>query len=302
VAREAIRKIGYTDREEPFCADTATVHQFITEQSSDIDLGVSAARNSASVQGAGDQGMMFGFATKETPELMPLPIMLAHKMSRLLAEDRKSNRCEWMRPDGKTQVSVRYADGKPVEVTTVVISIHHRLDVGRVGIERYVRERVLPTVLGDWYRDNINLHVNPTGQFVVGGPMADSGLTGRKIIVDTYGGAARHGGGSFSGKDASKVDRSGAYFGRFIAQKLVLEGICDQAEIEVAYAIGCADPVSVWINTFDSGNGAQARKFVEQYDFRPGAIIERLNLTSPLFSKSTNYGHFGKKGLPWEIH
>jgi S-adenosylmethionine synthetase len=300
VARRTIADIGYVDSSEPFASDTVQIHEFITRQSNDIDLGVSAARNQHGLQGAGDQGMMFGYATRQTPELMPLPIVLAHRLARQMASDRKSGRCPWMRPDGKTQVSVQYEGGQPVRVKSVVTSIQHRADASHATVQSYARDQLLPEALGDWHNAEIELLVNPTGRFVHGGPSADSGLTGRKIIVDTYGGFARHGGGSFSGKDASKVDRSAAYFCRFVAKQLVARGIAESAEIQVSYAIGHPRPVSIAVDNFGTGSVADAKAFVESFDFRPGAMIERLDLKAPRFRETTNYGHFGKSSLPWE--
>lgn len=299
VARAALRKIGYADAHEKFDADTVKVHKFITEQAAEIDQGVSAKRNRFGDQGAGDQGMMFGYATRETPELMPLPIMLAHKITRGLAQARRTD-AKWMRPDGKSQVSVRYEDGQPVAVEDVVVSVQHMADKPWSEIRDYVTDTLLPHTLGDWYRSSTRVHVNPTGSFVHGGPEVDSGLTGRKIIVDTYGGSARHGGGSFSGKDPSKVDRSGAYFARYVARQIVEAGIADRAEIQIAYVIGEAQPVSVNVNVFGLGDADEARNFLGKFDFRPAAIIEQLNLLAPVYALTTNYGHFGKSDLSWE--
>jgi len=240
------------------------------------------------------------YATNETPELMPLPIMLVHGLASQLAQDRKSGAIPWLCPDGKTQVSVEYTDGRPVRVTDVVVSTQHAREVDREAITGYVRDNLLPGVLGDWHHEAITLHVNPTGSFVLGGPSADCGVTGRKIIVDTYGGFARHGGGAFSGKDPSKVDRSAAYFCRYVARQLVQAGLAHRAELQVAYAIGVAQPVSVKVDTFGTGDAARAAAFVKHFDFRPAAIIERLDLLRPIYRQTTNYGHFGKPDLPWE--
>jgi S-adenosylmethionine synthetase len=300
VARETIRGIGYTDQREKFCADTVEVNRYLTQQAPEIAQGVNKATSLDHDQGAGDQGLMFGYATDETPELMPLPILLAHRLSRGLAEDRHSGAVPWLRPDGKTQVSVEYGDGKPIQVKTVVVSTQHAADISRPEIERYVIESLAPRALGKWMHPAIKFHVNPTGSFIQGGPSADCGVTGRKIIVDTYGGMARHGGGAFSGKDPSKVDRSAAYFCRFVARQVVRSGLAHRAEIQVAYAIGMAQPVSVKVDTFGTGDPRAAEEYVRTFDFRPAAIIERLGLLRPIYRGTTNYGHFGKPDLPWE--
>jgi S-adenosylmethionine synthetase len=298
VARTAVAEIGYTDSDEPFCADTIAIDDYLTAQSVEINQAVVKA--DAMDQGAGDQGIMFGYATDETPELMPLPILLSHRLARTLARHRHEGRVDWLRPDSKTQVSVLYDADGPVQVTDVLVSTQHTRAVNRAQIESYIREHIIAEALGDWHRDSINLIVNPSGSFVHGGPSADAGVTGRKIIVDTYGGMGRHGGGAFSGKDPSKVDRSGAYFCRYVARKLVHEQLARRAEIQVAYAIGVAQPVSVKVDTFGTGDAIQAAEFVRSFDFRPAAIIERLGLRQPIYRSTTNYGHFGKPELPWE--
>ena len=300
VAREAIREIGYTYEDQPFRADTVKVVKLITRQAPEIARGVDATTNMDKEQGAGDQGIMFGYATDETPELMPLPIILAHRLARGLAEDRKSGQFPWLRPDGKTQVTVEYENGTPVRVARILVSAQHSAEVDRETIMAYARQHLAPRALDSWFYPEIEIRVNPTGSFIQGGPSADCGVTGRKIIVDTYGGAARHGGGAFSGKDPSKVDRSGAYFCRFVARQLVKEGLARRAEIQVAYMIGVAKPASVKVETFGTGDERAAAEFVRQFDFRPAAIIERLGLLRPIYRQTTNYGHFGKKGLPWE--
>lgn len=300
VARQAIREIGYTDSAEPFNAEGVEVKQFVTQQSAEIAQGVDLEKNMEKEQGAGDQGIMFGYATDETPELMPLPILLAHRLSRGLAEDRKNGTAAWLRPDGKTQVSVLYEDNVPVGVTDVIVSPQHSKDVSRDTIISYVRESLAPRALGSWHTNKFRFHVNPTGSFVLGGPSADAGVTGRKIIVDTYGGAGRHGGGAFSGKDPSKVDRSGAYFCRYIARQLIRQKMAKRAEIQISYAIGMARPLSVKVDTFGTGDPAAAVEYVKGLDFRPAAIIERFQLLRPIYRQTTNYGHFGKAGLPWE--
>jgi S-adenosylmethionine synthetase len=295
LVRTAVREIGYVDAEQSFNADGLRVTNLLGLQSEHIDRGVSTAD-----QGAGDQGIMFGFACDETPELLPLPIVLAHRLARTLAEERKAGRLPWARPDAKTQVTVRYADGRPAEVTDVVVSTQHAPGTPQDLIRAYVATTLLPKALAGWHRPGIRQFVNPTGEFAIGGPVGDCGVTGRKIIVDTYGGAARHGGGAFSGKDASKVDRSAAYFARHVAREIVKQGLARRAELQVAYAIGVAQPVSLFVETFGTGDPAAAREFAGQFDFRPAAITERLGLRTPLFRRTTNYGHFGKPYLPWE--
>jgi len=300
VARQAIREIGYVDPSESFNADGVTVKQFVSKQSAEIAQGVNIEQNMEKEQGAGDQGIMFGYATDETPELMPLPILLAHRLAKGLADDRRNGTAAWLRPDGKTQVSVQYNDNTPLAVTDIIVSPQHSASVSREQIIEYVVESLAPRVLGDWFNKNILFHVNPTGSFVLGGPSADAGVTGRKIIVDTYGGAGRHGGGAFSGKDPSKVDRSGAYFCRFIARQLIRQKIARRAEIQISYAIGEAKPLSVRVDTFGTGDADAATEYVKSLDFRPAAIIGRFDLLRPIYRLTTNYGHFGKPNLPWE--
>jgi S-adenosylmethionine synthetase len=300
IVREAIRQIGYTDRSSPFHADGVQVIEFLTCQAREIAQGVDGATNGTSEQGAGDQGMMFGYATDETPELMPLPILLAHRITRTLAEDRKRGHVTWLRPDAKAQVSVCYEGIEPKGVKDIVVSAQHHQDVDAHTIHTYVREDLLPRALAAWFRDDMNVLVNPTGSFVDGGPSADCGVTGRKIIVDTYGGMGRHGGGAFSGKDPSKVDRSGAYFCRFVARQLVKSGLARRAEVQVAYAIGKARPVAAHVDAFGTGSQQGAKEFVQQFDFRPAAVIQRLDLLRPIYQETTNYGHFGRAGFSWE--
>ncbi len=300
IVREAIRHIGYTDLGSGFNPDDVRVLQLISTQSPDIALGVDTATNTGREQGAGDQGIMFGFACKETPELMPLPISLAHRLTKGLAEDRKAGKLPWIRPDAKSQVSVLYEGNTLVLVTDVLVSTQPAPDVSREEISDYVRSVLAPRVLGNWFNDGIRFHVNPTGNFVLGGPAADCGVTGRKIIADTYGGAAHHGGGAFSGKDPSKVDRSAAYFCRYVARQVVTQELAAKAEIQVAYAIGVAQPISIKVETFGTGDPKAAMEFVKDFDFRPAAIIEQLSLLQPIYRQTTNYGHFGKAGLPWE--
>jgi S-adenosylmethionine synthetase len=301
VARRVIEEIGYTDPQECFHSAGVNVVQSVTRQSGDIKCGVDAETSAEHEQGAGDQGIMFGYATDETPELMPLPIVLAHRLTRGLAEDRRSGRHEWLRPDAKAQVSVRFERGRPVAVERLLVSTQHTAAVDQNDIKHYVSAELGPRALNGWWSERIRLDVNPTGRFIAGGPSADAGVTGRKIIVDSYGGAGRHGGGAFSGKDPSKVDRSGAYFCRHVARRLVSEGLARRAEVQVAYAIGLAHPVSVKVETFGVGDEVAAAAFVERtFDFRPAAIIDRLDLLRPIYRQTTNYGHFGKAGLPWE--
>ena len=302
IVRQAVKDIGYTDPAEPFCDTTLKLISLLTRQSNEIDQGVTSATSQSGDQGAGDQGIMFGFATDESPELMPLPLLLAHKLTKGLTDDRKNSKIAWLRPDNKSQVSVLYENNEPREVTAVVVSTQHMPQADQKMITEYVREDLGPRVLGGWWRKNVALYVNPTGSFTHGGPSADAGVTGRKIIVDTYGGAGRHGGGAFSGKDPSKVDRSSAYFCRFVAKQVVAAGLAKKAEIQVGYAIGMAKPVSVKVETFGTGDEQAAAKFVmEMFDFRPRAIIDRLDLLRPIYRSTTNYGHFGRPGLPWEV-
>ena len=300
IARNAIREIGYTYEGQQFHADCVEIYQFITQQALNIAQGVNAETNLEGEQGAGDQGIMFGYATDETPELMPLPILLAHQLARGLAEDRRNGAGHWLRPDAKTQVSVLYDGITPIRVSDVLVSTQHASETSQEFIRAYVQEELVPRVLGEWYRADIRFIVNPTGIFEQGGPSADCGVTGRKIIVDTYGGAARHGGGAFSGKDPSKVDRSAAYFCRYVGRQLIKAGLALRAEIQVAYAIGRAQPVSVKVDTFGTGYAREAEEFVQTFDFRPAEIIRRLDLLRPIYRTTTNYGHFGKPGLPWE--
>ncbi len=301
IVRQAVKEIGYTDPSEPFCDTTLKVISLITKQSNEIDQGVNAVTSQSGDQGAGDQGIMFGYATDESPEMMPLPILLAHRLTRGLTDDRKAGRVNFLRPDSKSQVSVSYDGNTPKQVTCVVVSTQHTPTADQKKITEYVREDLGPRVLGDWWRKDVTLYVNPTGSFVHGGPSADAGVTGRKIIVDTYGGWGRHGGGAFSGKDPSKVDRSSAYFCRYVARQVVASGLAKKAEIQVGYAIGMAKPVSVKVDTFGTGDEQAAADFVmNAFDFRPRAIIEKLKLLQPIYRQTTNYGHFGRPGLPWE--
>ena len=299
IARKAIREIGYTYPDQQFHADSVEIHQFITQQALNIAQGVNAETNLEGEQGAGDQGIMFGYATDETPELMPLPILLAHRLARGLAEDRRNGAGHWLRPDAKTQVSVVYDGVMPIRVSDVLISTQHASGIRQEFIRAYVRDELAPRALDEWYRPDIRFIVNPTGLFEQGGPSADCGVTGRKIIVDTYGGAAPHGGGAFSGKDPSKVDRSAAYFCRYVSRQLIKAGLARRAEVQVAYAIGVAKPVSVKVDTFGT-DAREAEEFVRTFDFRPAEIIRRLDLLRPIYRTTTNYGHFGRPELPWE--
>jgi S-adenosylmethionine synthetase len=301
VVRQAVKEIGYTDTTEPFCDTTLKIISLITKQSNEISQGVTEATSQSGDQGAGDQGIMFGYATDESPEMMPLPILLAHKLMKLMADDRHSGKYPWLRPDSKSQVSLNYDGNEPLDVTAVVVSTQHTPAADQKKITEYVREELGPKALGNWWNTNLALFVNPTGSFIHGGPSADAGVTGRKIIVDSYGGWGRHGGGAFSGKDPSKVDRSSAYFCRYVAKQVVASGFAKKAEIQVGYAIGMAKPVSVKVDTFGTGDERAAAEFVMNgFDFRPKAIVETLNLLRPIYRTSTNYGHFGRPGLPWE--
>jgi len=313
VVRDTIRNIGYSRAKYGFDADTCAVLTSIGEQSGDIALGVNRAlevRDSIdeSIQeiGAGDQGMMFGYATNENEAYMPVPIYLAHRLARRLAELRKTDVLKYIRPDGKTQVTVEYRNGKPVRVDTVVISTQHHPDVSQEQIRADVLERVvIPIIPENMLDKNTRYFINPTGRFVIGGPQGDAGLTGRKIIVDTYGGMARHGGGAFSGKDPTKVDRSGAYAARYVAKNVVAAGLADRCEIQIAYAIGVASPVSISVETFGTAKVPDERitECIEKtFDLRPAAIIRTLDLRRPIYQQTAAYGHFGRTDLdlPWE--
>jgi len=309
IARQAIREIGYTHDDDVFHADRVLILNAITSQSPDIAQGVDARAaegKKTAEQGAGDQGLMFGYATNETPELMPAPIMFAHQLGRELTRVRKTGAVKWLRPDAKSQVSVQYVNDQPVRITNVVVSTQHSADVKHRTIERFIIEEIVKKVLPAHLLDKKTVYlINPTGRFVVGGPQGDTGLTGRKIIVDSYGGMGRHGGGCFSGKDPSKVDRSAAYMGRYVAKNIVASGLATSAEIQFAYAIGYPDPVSVCINTFGTGvvSDEELERVVgEVFSFKPAAIIQQLNLLRPIYLKTTNYGHFGKNDpdITWE--
>ncbi len=309
IARKAIREIGYVNDDDVFHADRVFVNLLLTQQSADIAQGVDARKvkgKKTGQQGAGDQGLMFGYASNETPELMPAPIMFAHRLGRMLTKIRKAGGAEWLRPDAKSQVSVIYEDGKPVGISNVVISTQHAASAQHSTIEKFCIEEVIRKVLpARMLTSNTEFLINPTGRFVVGGPQGDTGLTGRKIIVDSYGGMGRHGGGAFSGKDPTKVDRSAAYMGRWVAKNVVAAKLAAKCEVQFAYAIGHPDPVSVHIETFGTNTVPDAkitRAINRVFDFQPSAIIDQLNLRRPIYSKTTNYGHFGKndKDLTWE--
>lgn len=303
VVRSVIREIGYDKPELEFDADSCEIMLRLHTQSPDISQGITA--NEEKEQGAGDQGLMFGYATNETEELMPMPIILAHHLTKKLSEVRKSKELPWLRPDGKSQVSVQYEDGKPKKITTIVISTQHTPDVSNSEITDSILEKVIKPVCGDIWNDEIITHVNPTGKFEIGGPHGDAGLTGRKIIVDTYGGQGRHGGGAFSGKDPSKVDRSACYMCRYIAKNIVAAGLAEKCEVQVAYAIGVADPVSLMVNTFDTGKIPEEdiENIVRKhFDMKPSAIISQLDLKKPFYKKTAAYGHFGRNEseFKWE--
>ncbi len=309
VARQAIRDIGYVHDGDVFHADRVFVNCCITGQSLDIAQGVDARAakgKKKAEQGAGDQGLMFGYACNETPELMPAPIMFAHRLGRELTRIRKAGQAKWLRPDAKSQVSVLYESGKPVRITNVVVSTQHAPDIEHDEIEAFIIKHVIRKVLPAEMLDAKTMFlINPTGRFVTGGPEGDTGLTGRKIIVDSYGGMGRHGGGAFSGKDPSKVDRSAAYMGRYVAKNIVAAGLAEKAEIQFAYAIGYPDPVSVSVDTFATGvvsDEAITEAVQEIFSFKPADIIKQLNLLRPIYAKTTNYGHFGKDDpdLTWE--
>jgi S-adenosylmethionine synthetase len=310
LVREAIRGIGYVHDDDVFHADRVFVMNIITAQSPDIAQGVdarSAEGKDTDEQGAGDQGLMFGFACNETPELMPAPVMFAHRLGRSLTNIRKSGEVSWLRPDAKSQVSVIYEGHKVVGISNVVISTQHAESVKHSTIRSFLIDEVIrKEIPAELISKDTQFLINPTGRFVVGGPQGDTGLTGRKIIVDTYGGMGRHGGGAFSGKDPSKVDRSAAYMGRYVAKNIVAAGLADRCEVQFAYAIGYPDPVSVHIDTFGTHKVAEEKieKAVKEvFDFKPAAIVRQLNLLRPIYSKTTNYGHFGKNDpeITWEL-
>jgi S-adenosylmethionine synthetase len=315
IVRRTIKDIGYTRAKYGFDSSTCAVLTSLNEQSADIAQGVNASlesRDGKNIReenediGAGDQGLMFGFATNETPEYMPLPIALAHRLSRRLSEVRKNGTLDYLRPDGKTQVTIQYEDGKPLRVDTIVISTQHAEQVSLEQIDREIREHVIAPIVPSQLLDvETKYFINPTGRFVIGGPQGDAGLTGRKIIVDTYGGYARHGGGAFSGKDPTKVDRSAAYAARYVAKNIVAAGLADKCEIQLAYAIGVARPVSVSVDTYGTGKVSEEKlvQLIESnFDLRPAGIIKMLDLRRPIYGQTAAYGHFGRTDidLPWE--
>jgi len=305
IVRDTVLEIGYDKPEYGFEGSTCGVLVALSGQSPDIAQGVDEDAGLHQEQGAGDQGLMFGYATNETPEYMPLPIVLAHKLTKRLSSARKRGEIWYLRPDGKSQVTVEYEDGKPKRVDTVVISTQHHPDVDLSTIRRDMIEKIVKPVCAGYVDENTKYFINPTGKFVIGGPVGDAGVTGRKIIVDTYGGHGSHGGGAFSGKDPSKVDRSGAYYARYVAKNIIAAGLADKCEVQVAYAIGVADPVSILINTFDTGKVPEEKieELVRKhFDFKPKSIIEQLDLRRPIYKKTAAYGHFGRDDpdFTWE--
>ena len=307
IVRQTIKEIGYNDSAMGFDYKTCAVMTSIDQQSPDISQGVTEGKGLFSEQGAGDQGIMFGFACDETPELMPMPITFAHKLTKKLADVRKSGQLDFLRPDSKSQVSIQYINDRPTRIDTVVISTQHKPDVSHENLQEAVIEEVIKPILPPELLDNETKYlINPTGRFVIGGPMGDCGLTGRKIIVDTYGGQGSHGGGAFSGKDPSKVDRSASYMARYVAKNIVASGVASKCEVQLAYAIGVAEPVSVMINAFGTGKipSDEIAKIVrEEFDMRPAAIIQQLDLLRPIYRQTAAYGHFGRElpGFTWEL-
>ena len=309
IVRETVRRVGFDNSETDIDYKTCKVLLNISKQSADIAMGVDRSLEDkegkkTESEGAGDQGMMFGFATDETEDYMPMPIDLAHKLAKRLADVRKEKIIDYIRPDGKVQVTIEYKDGKPLRADTIVVSTQHKdkidMDVLKADIKKYVIEPIVPEHLLD---KDTKYYINPTGRFVIGGPLGDSGLTGRKIIVDTYGGYSRHGGGAFSGKDPTKVDRSAAYMARYIAKNIVANGFAKKCEIQLSYAIGIATPISIYVDTFGTGKISDTEiveKIRKTFKLTPRGIIESLNLRRPIYAQTTNYGHFGKKDLPWE--
>ncbi|HQY65192.1 MAG: methionine adenosyltransferase [Myxococcales bacterium] len=304
IVRKTVADIGYTHSDMGFDATTCAVLTAVEQQSPDIAQGVTEGEGMHKEQGAGDQGLMFGFAVNETPELMPAPIAYAHQLARVLTQVRKSKKVDFLRPDGKTQVTLEYENGRPLRIDAVVVSTQHSESVKHKALKEAVMELVIKKTLPAKLLDkNTKFHVNPTGRFVVGGPMGDCGLTGRKIIVDTYGGMGRHGGGAFSGKDPSKVDRSACYYARYVAKNVVAAGLAAKCEVQIAYAIGVAKPVGVHVNTFGTGtvdDEVLGKYILANFDMRPKALIEELNLLRPIYLATAGYGHFGRKEFPWE--
>lgn len=302
ITRDTVRDIGYVSSDMGFDADSCAVLNAIGKQSDDINQGVD--RGSREEQGAGDQGLMFGYACNETQELMPAPIMFSHKLVQKQAEVRKSGKLDWLRPDAKSQVTFVYENGQPIGIDAVVLSTQHSDNIDTASLREAVMEEIIKPVLPEqWITPATQFHINPTGRFVIGGPVGDCGLTGRKIIVDTYGGMARHGGGAFSGKDPSKVDRSAAYAGRYVAKNIVAAGLADKCEIQVSYAIGVVEPTSISINTFGTGKVSDeviTRLVREHFDLRPYGLIQMLDLERPIYLPTAAYGHFGHEAYPWE--
>ncbi|MES1949956.1 methionine adenosyltransferase [Salinisphaera sp. S4-8] len=303
IVRDTVRSIGYTSSEMGFDADSCAVMNVLGEQSADINQGVD--RGDPREQGAGDQGLMFGYACDETDVLMPAPITYAHRLARRQSELMKSGELDWLRPDAKSQVTFEYENGRPVAINAVVLSTQHDPSISQADLKEAVHEKIIKPVIGGWLTDNPTIHINPTGKFEVGGPLGDAGLTGRKIIVDTYGGMARHGGGAFSGKDPSKVDRSAAYAARYVAKNVVKAGLASKCEVAVSYAIGVAEPTSIWVETFGTGKVEDERLtqlIREHFDLRPYGILTMLDLQRPIYAPTAAYGHFGREDidLPWE--
>jgi len=301
IVRETINRIGYDNPTFGFDGNTCGVLVALSEQSSDIAQGVDAGEQKE--QGAGDQGLMFGFATNETPEYMPLPIITAHKLTQAVAEARRSKSLAYLRPDAKSQVTVEYENGKPKRIDTVVVSVQHNPEISHDKIEKDIIAQIIQPICGNYLDAETKFFINPTGRFVIGGPVGDAGLTGRKIIVDTYGGFSRHGGGAFSGKDPSKVDRSACYYARYVAKNIVAAGLAEKCEVQVSYAIGIAKPVSLLVETFGTGKVSNEKLIDiidDHFDFRPAAIISALNLLRPIYAPTASYGHFGRIEFPWE--
>ncbi len=300
LARGVLAEVGYTAPTSRHNDQSVQITTLITEQSREIRAATDRASDAPATKGASDQGIMFGMACTETDELMPLPISLAHRVSREISRRRHAGDPDWLRPDGKTAVTVRYEDERPAEVTRVLVAAQHAPGIDHATVSAWVRQEVLPMALGGWLTPDTTVTVNPLGTFTLGGPEIDCGLTGRKLVVDTYGGMGRIGGGALSGKDPSKLDRTGAYYTRWVARKLVQAGLADKAEIQVSYGFGLSKPLSVRVDTFGTGDVGDASAFVEQFDFSPAAMIELLDLRRPIYRATVNYGHFGKPDLPWE--